>query len=340
MKVLPTRCQSDRADSGLFWEDFAVGWVQTFGSCEISREDIVGFARRYDPQPFHIDEQAARLTMLEGLAASGWHICTILMGMLDEGLLSRCRFARLCAIDEIKWRIPVRPGDRLGCRITCLGTHPHCGRPGLGICAFHCEAINSSGRTVMSWWVQMQLARRTGFIDSGATIESERRRSTAVRVPGDHAVKFFEDVCLGSEITLGSYAFSAKRVVAFNKQYGSQPIHPDAVPDRLSASGWQVTAVWMRLLVNYYMREARKLRVVNRPVPQLGPSPGVKHLHWHRPVYGDDILTFSCWAERKVEVTSKPGWGLLVAGIEVRNQFNQSVVSFYAQLFLERRTKA
>ncbi|MES0383975.1 MAG: MaoC/PaaZ C-terminal domain-containing protein [Hyphomicrobium sp.] len=327
-------------DGGLIWEDFTVGQVLTFGHCELSRESIIAFAREYDPQPFHIDEQAARLTMLTGLAASGWHVCTVFMGMLHDGLLSRCRFAGLYAIDEIKWRIPVRPGDQLACRVTCLGTNPQSGRPGHGLCNFHCEALNASGRTVMSWWLQLQFARRDGVGDSGVIFERKRRPSTVARLQGGQAIKFFEDVCPGDEIMLGSYAFSAERVVAFNKHYGSQPIHPDAAPDGLSTSGWHVTAICMQRLVRYYIREAQKLRAVGRPVPQLGPSPGIKHLHWHRPVnHADDILTFSCWAERKVEVTSKPGWGVLVAGIDVRNQHNECVVSFYPQLFLERRTK-
>ena len=100
MTVLLVGQPTVSADDELFWEDFAVGQVMTFGQREISREDMLGFARRYDPQPVHIDEQAARLTMLEGLAASGWHICTIFMRMLHDGLLSQCRSAGLYAIEE------------------------------------------------------------------------------------------------------------------------------------------------------------------------------------------------------------------------------------------------
>ncbi|MCK5496223.1 MAG: MaoC family dehydratase, partial [Hyphomicrobiaceae bacterium] len=182
-------------DGGLFWEDFTVGQVLTFGHCELSRESIIAFASQYDPQPFHIDEQAARLTMLTGLAASGWHVCTVFMRMLHDGLLSRCRFAGLYAIDEIKWRIPVRPGDQLACRVTCLGTNPQSGRPGHGLCNFHCEALNARGRTVMSWWLQLQFARRDGVGDSGVIFERERRPSTVARPQGDQTIKFFEDVC-------------------------------------------------------------------------------------------------------------------------------------------------
>ena len=339
MTALLAGQQGVSADDRLFWEDFAVGQVMTFGQCKISREDILGFARHYDPQPFHIDEQAARLTMLKGLAASGWHVCTIFMRMLHDGLLSRCRFAGLYAIEEIKWRVPVRPGDQLSGRVVCLDTQPHSGRPGRGLCTFFCESISAHGHPVMSWRLQLEFARRDGAADNSTTPESEARSSTAPRLPGDHGIKFFEDACRGDEIMLGSYEFSPDKIVRFNETYTRQPIHPDATPGRLSASGWHVTAIWMKQLVRYYMREAQKSRAVGRPVPLLGPSLGIKRLQWHSPVYADDVLTFSCWVERKINAVSKPGWGLLVVGADALNANNQCVTSFFSQLFLERRSK-
>ncbi len=335
-----TKPQEDTLENRpLFFEDFSPGQVQTFGQCEISRKDIIDFASHYDPQPFHIDEQAAKLTMLKGLCASGWHICTVFMRMLDDGLLSRCRSTGINAIDEIQWRIPVRPGDQLSCRITCLSAIPVSEQPGYGLCTFHCEARCNQAHTVMSWWLTLKIKRRNNSGEKSSVSRNHAHISKVTLQQGDVGIKFFEDVQRGDQILLGSYTLSAQRIVTFNKLYGSQPVHPDAIGDRASASGWHMTAIWMRLLVRYYRREAFKLRAAGAPVPELGPSPGIKHLFWHRPVYEDDVVTFSCWAERKVEVTSKPGWGLLFVGIDGRNQDNDRVVSFYALLFLERRKK-
>jgi acyl dehydratase len=92
--------------------------------------------------------------------------------------------------------------------------------------------------------------------------------------------------------------------------------------------------------VRYYLREAQKLRARGEPVPQLGPSPGMRHMTWHSPVHAGDVLTFRTWAERKIDLPAWRAWGLLIGGSEVTNQHGEVVLSFYAQLLLERRNEA
>lgn len=319
-----------------FWEDFKVGQIFTFGQHEVSREDIITFARQFDPQPVHINEQAAKFTMLRGLAASGWHSCAIFMSMLQDGLLSRSRFAGTHEIEKIKWVAPVRPGDVLSGHVTCVGIAPVTGQPHLGLCSFDCETLNGSGHKVMSWRAHMYFERRGGEDCSSGVSPKPDRGSTVVRIQNDNALNFFEHVSLGDEIALGSYTFSAERIKAFNQVYGPHPAHFETKPGQLSASGFHVTGAWMRRLIRYYLHEGQKRRAAGYSVPQLGPSPGIKHLKWHSPVHAGDVLTFKCWAERKVEATSKAGWGLLHAGSEIYNQHGEVVVSFFAQLFLER----
>jgi acyl dehydratase len=323
----------------LYWEDLAVGQTLNFGNCYISRKDITDFARQFDPQPFHIDEQAARATMLKGLAASGWHICTVFMRMLEDGLLSRCQGSQLDTIDKIKWRVPVRPGDWLSCRITIEAKNPLSKKAGGGDCRLECAAINGRGHTVMSWQVRLTLAHRNETTDAGAgeayapTVELVNRRNAV------EGIRYFEDVLPGDEIALGAHVFSAEEILDFHACYCVPPIHPDAVPTRLSASGWHVTAIWMQRLVRYYMREAVKLRARGNGVPQLGPSPGISDLRWHRPVYVGDSLAFACRANRKLQLPRQPGWGLLFAQTDIRNADDDSVATFTVALFLERRSK-
>ncbi|MFV0366922.1 MAG: MaoC/PaaZ C-terminal domain-containing protein [Hyphomicrobiaceae bacterium] len=333
-----------RTDGKLFWEDFPVGQVMDFGCCELSREDIIDFARQFDPQPFHIDEQAARSTIFEGLAASGWHVCVTYMAMFQEHLLSRCQRAGLYGIEEIKWRIPVRPGDELSCRVTCVERNVSVGRKGFGICTLFCEGLNACGQTVMSLRLQLELQLQSmchvGLIDAGACVPNKRHGSNVTRLPRQHAITFFEDVQLGTEISLGGFRFAEESVVSFNERYGPHPMHPDASENRLCVSGWHVTSIWMQRLISYYKSEAERLRLSGDRAPELGPSPGIKHLRWHRPVYAGDSLIFSSWAERKFGVQSRPDWGLLLSGTDVRNQSGKCVVSFYALLLLERRVRA
>ena len=96
-----------------YFEDFSAGWTAEYGPRRVTREEIVGFAAQFDPQPMHLDEEAARHTMLGGLAASGWHTCCIMMRMIADGLLLDAASMGAPGIDEVKWLKPVRPGDEL-----------------------------------------------------------------------------------------------------------------------------------------------------------------------------------------------------------------------------------
>src|SRR5580692_460315 len=96
-----------------YFEEFAVG--QTFGSgrVQVAKEDILRFAREFDPQPFHLDEEAARHTIFGGLAASGWHTAAITMRLLVESELRPAGGIVGAGFDEIRWPRPVRPRDEL-----------------------------------------------------------------------------------------------------------------------------------------------------------------------------------------------------------------------------------
>ena len=99
-----------------YFEDFSPGWTAEYGPRRVTREEMIGFAAQYDPQPMHLDEEAARHTMLGGLGASGWHTCCIMMKMIADGLLLDTASMGAPGIDEVKWLKPVRPGDSLTVR--------------------------------------------------------------------------------------------------------------------------------------------------------------------------------------------------------------------------------
>lgn len=132
-----------------YFEDFVVGSVSTTPPRVVTREEIIAFASEFDPQPMHLDEEAAKKTMLGGLSASGWHSCAIMMRILcDNFILSSSSMGAPC-VDEVKWMKPVRPGDALTLSLTILGKSEPKSRPEMGFVQFRCEMRNQHGEVVL-----------------------------------------------------------------------------------------------------------------------------------------------------------------------------------------------
>src|SRR6266511_6087471 len=126
----------------LTFEDFTPGHFGTFGPRHVTREEIVAFAAEFDPQPMHLDEEAARASMLGGLSASGWHVCALLMRMIVDGFIQDSPSMGSPGVDEVKWLKPVRPGDRLTARAKVIEKHASRTRPEAGFVGFLFEVTN------------------------------------------------------------------------------------------------------------------------------------------------------------------------------------------------------
>jgi acyl dehydratase len=126
----------------LFFQDFPVGEVFHYGKYDVTEEEIVAFAREFDPQPFHMDKSAGEASILGGLAASGWHICAMMMRIMVDGYFGRTASMGSPGVDEVKWIRPVRPGDRLSCRRTTLEARVSAKRPEMGIVKFRWELFD------------------------------------------------------------------------------------------------------------------------------------------------------------------------------------------------------
>ena len=133
----------------LYFEDFPVGEVITFGDRLVSADEIVTFARAWDPQPFHVDAEAAKDSQIGELIASGWHTGAMLIRMMCDAYLLDSASEGSPGIDEIRWQKPVKPGDRLTVRRTTLEARVSQSRPGLGIVKFQFDVINQHGETAM-----------------------------------------------------------------------------------------------------------------------------------------------------------------------------------------------
>jgi acyl dehydratase len=134
----------------IWWEDFAVGETLEMGSHRFTEEEIIGFARQFDPQPFHTDPQAAARSAFGGLVASGWHTCAIGMRLMVERTLERTASLGSPGVENIRWLKPVRPGDTLGYRRTVLDKRPSASRPEVGLVRHRWEALNQRGELVLT----------------------------------------------------------------------------------------------------------------------------------------------------------------------------------------------
>jgi acyl dehydratase len=132
------------------FEDFTVGEVIPHPAWPVTADDIVAFAREYDPQPFHLDPRAPETAMTGGLIASGWHVAAIFMRTLCEAFLLDSTSMGSPGVDTLKWLKPVRPGDTLSARSTVLEVKPSKSRPDRGIVRFRHDMLNQAGETVMT----------------------------------------------------------------------------------------------------------------------------------------------------------------------------------------------
>ena len=144
----------------LTFEDFPPGHFGTFGPRRVTREEILAFAAEFDPQPMHLDEEAARHTMLGGLAASGWHTCCVMMKMIADGLLLDTASMGAPGIDEVKWLKPIRPGDSLTVRGSVTGARVSQSKPDRGFVTLYWEVFNERGERVMTLSCPQMVQRR------------------------------------------------------------------------------------------------------------------------------------------------------------------------------------
>lgn len=134
----------------LYWEDFAVGEQVEMGSHTFTEAEIIAFARQFDPQPFHIDPEAARRSAFGGLIASGWHTCSVGMRLMCENYVNRAISMGAPGVDSIRWPNPVRPGDTVTFRRTVLQSRASNSRPDMGLLMTRWEGFNQRGELVAS----------------------------------------------------------------------------------------------------------------------------------------------------------------------------------------------
>jgi acyl dehydratase len=143
-----------------YWEDFRVGETDELGSYDVTREEILDFARRWDPQPFHLDEDAAAAGPFGGLAASGWHTAAMFMRLFVEGIMNKSASMGSPGVESMRWTAPVRPGDVLTGRVRVVQSYPSERRADRGTVITESEVLNQDGTVVMTMRARGHFRRR------------------------------------------------------------------------------------------------------------------------------------------------------------------------------------
>jgi acyl dehydratase len=141
----------DEPSRELYFEDYIPGSVYLFGSIVVTEQEIVDFAKRYDPQVFHTDPEAAKRTSFGGLVASGWHTAALAMRLIVDHRVARVKNLGSPGVDELRWLKPVRPGDTLSVRLTVMETKVSRSKPDRGVVKVLVEVLNQKGEVVTRW---------------------------------------------------------------------------------------------------------------------------------------------------------------------------------------------
>lgn len=151
----------------LTFEDFPPGHFGTFGPRHVTKEEILAFAAEFDPQPMHLDEEAASKSMLRGLSGSGWHLGSLMMRMLFDGFLGRTASLGSPGVDELRWLSPLRPGDDLTLDVEVKEARASRSRPDLGIVTFGMRIRNAAGQVLLEGTSPIMVKRRDTSLAAG-----------------------------------------------------------------------------------------------------------------------------------------------------------------------------
>jgi acyl dehydratase len=144
----------------LTFEDFPPGRFGSFGPRHVTREEIIAFAGEFDPQPMHLDEEAASRSMLKGLSGSGWHLCSLMMRMLCDAFIDRTASLGSPGVNEVRWLAPLRPGDDLTLEVDVIEARISRSRPETGIVMFKSTARNAAGVALCEMTSPIIVSRR------------------------------------------------------------------------------------------------------------------------------------------------------------------------------------
>lgn len=299
------------------FEDIPPGEIIHAGPIAVTREAIVAFAQMYDPKPFHLDEAAAAVSLLGGLAASGWHTAAIGMRLYYDGFVRHVASLGGPGVDELRWMRPVRPGDALSLVLTVGETRASASKPDRGYVTIALDLRNAAGATVMTQVCPLIAQRRGAERPQVPPPDVAPLPALPVTPPADPMLTaMFDEIEVGHESRFGTQLFTPELIIGYASLYDPQYFHVDAAAATKSpfggliASGWQTAACWMKHYIAARRRSREAREAAGLPAAVGGPSPGFADLKWRRPVHAGAAITYGMQITGKRK-TGRPGWGLV-----------------------------
>lgn len=145
-----------------YWEDMEEGLTFVTGSKTVTKDEIIEFASIYDPQPFHLDEEAAKDSILGGLCASGWHSCCIAMRLIADDIYPQMAPLGSPGIEEVRWRSPLFAGETVKIELVVKERRASKSRPDMGLVRLFWNMVNQKGGIIMTCDAWVMFARRPG----------------------------------------------------------------------------------------------------------------------------------------------------------------------------------
>ena len=318
------------------FEDFQPGETRSYGDYEFTAPEMIAFAQIYDPQPFHLDDEAARHTIFGGLAASGWHTCSALMRLTVDGWLTRTTCLAGVGVEENRWLAPVRPGDRLSAVTQTLEKFDLRSRPDAGIVKFTTSLRNQNGQEVLTQKNSILFGRRERLVEQAppASPSKPAKPAELARIDDPLAAlpENYAEARVGAYADLGETHFSAAFIKSYAEKFDPLPFHTDEEAGKahmlgaMSAAGWQTASCWMKHFIALRQKEA------GGGAASSLASPGFSDLVWRKPVLVGDTIAFSTQVVAK-RVTSKPGVGLVQSRNLGVNQRGEVALEFVSTVF-------
>jgi acyl dehydratase len=335
----------------LHHEDLEIGRPLVMGGKTLTKDEIIAFARAYDPQPMHLDEEAAKRSIVGGLCASGFHTCALMMRMICDGLLNRVASLGSPGVDEVRWLKPVRPGDFLRTRYTPTEKRVLASRPDVGICKVLVELLDANDEVLANWRTNQMTRMRHPDAAPARSSGGKAGRppmqslwdlpAASVRTYPDTP---FEDRQVGETTDIGQHTFTKDEIIAFARQFDPQPFHLDEDAAKASlfgglcASGWLTACYFIRGVITTRQKANAEARARGVAIASYGPSPGFRNLRWSKPVFVGDTIEYRARLAEKVDLKSRPDRGLLASQVQGRNQKGEIVFAITGQVLAERRT--
>ena len=152
--------------SKIYWEDLVPGSVRQLGTVTPTREEIMAFAEKFDPQPFHLSEEGGKASLFGGLCASGWHTCSMAMGLMVRNFLLNSSSLGSPGMESVTWLKPVRPGDTLRLEHEILESRPSKSKPDVGLTRTVWRMYNQDGDQVLNMQGTSMFRRRHPATDN------------------------------------------------------------------------------------------------------------------------------------------------------------------------------